>query len=334
MSNVTVPLQKVVNLAASHADLLPLAGVGGYTDEPALSLCNDVLQELMSAPNAWKFNRAELPLFVSALYKSDYLVTGATGFVLGSSGTGAAIGLSTDSTPGISRTGTTVTVTFREPHRMTAGQLFFMAGNVDSQFNSTFTQDANQSQWSGGWTILTTPTTTSLTFTHAVSGSTTSGAPGITDFGWADSATIVDMNSTTPVQTTHTLRIVQTLPPVPSNVVSLGPEKGCVLQDNGDGTLKVRISPVPGSALWGINIVYQKKAPLKTALTQTWAPFPDEYGYVYRQGFLARCYRYINSPRSEAEDQKFQRAIAKAIGQSDEEPAEQYLYPIRTFDEY
>jgi len=57
----TVTLQQVVNFASTNLDLLPLAGVGGYTNEPALSICNDTLQTLLAAPLDWKQLRQGRP---------------------------------------------------------------------------------------------------------------------------------------------------------------------------------------------------------------------------------------------------------------------------------
>src|SRR4051794_41888802 len=107
MSNSTITLLSVVNLASTHLDLLPLANVGGYTNEPALSLCNDTLSDLLLSPNDWKFNRVEMPMFVTCPNRQDYQFGGACAFTLGSTSTGAGIALA--STPGINESGTTVT---------------------------------------------------------------------------------------------------------------------------------------------------------------------------------------------------------------------------------
>jgi hypothetical protein len=325
MSLSTITLQTVVNLCRTHADLVPLAGIGGYTDEPALSLCNDTIEEALASPNSYKFNRAEMPPFVTAVNKQDYIVSGAVGFTLGSNSTGAPIGLSSTATKGISRSGTTVTVTFLEAHRMSVGDTLYMLGNGDSQFNSTFTNNGQQASYSGGWVILTTPSTTTLTFTHATSGTTTSGAPGITDFGWLESGTVTELNNNSAIPNLFQLIARSTL--TPSRMAAGTPDKVCVLKDNGDGTLTVRFREILATTIWTVNLVYQKSAPLKTALSDTWAPFPDSFSYVVRQGFLARGYRYINSPRADAEDAKFQRAIQKAIGQGDVEPTDQSVIP-------
>lgn len=323
MSNSTITLQSTVNLARTHIELLPIVNVGGLNaNEPALSLCNDVLQELIAYPQAWKFNQTEMPPFVTAVYRQDYQFGGATGFT--ASAGGAGIALATASTPGVSRTGTTVTVTFLEAHNMAIGDTFFMLGNTDAQFNSTYSQTPTSSGYTGGWTILTTPTTTSLTFTHITSGTTTSGAPGITNWGWLQSASMREVNSTAPVPRIWQLETVNGLTPIS---YSTQPSKICVVQDNGDGTLKLRFDYVCGTTIMATNLVYQTKPALKTALSDTWAPFPDQYSFVFQQAFLARAYRYVNSPRSEVEVQKTEIAIRKALSRDDAEASDQRLYP-------
>src|SRR5580692_170677 len=86
MSNSTITLQQTVNFASTHADLLPLSGVGGYTNQPALDLCNDAISDLVSDPNDWQFNRVEMPPLFTCPNKQDYLFAGACAFSLSVSG--------------------------------------------------------------------------------------------------------------------------------------------------------------------------------------------------------------------------------------------------------
>jgi hypothetical protein len=329
MANATVKLQTVVNLAATHAELMPLAGVGGYTSEPALSLCNDVIQEMLCPPFAWKCNRVEMPMLVTAPNKQDYLFAGAVAFTLGSNSQGAAIDLTTNS--GITEVGNVVTVKTIEAHGFVVGDTVYQFGCALAAYNSTLTQAASSWTYSGGW-VITAVTATTYTFTHASSGLATSGAAGITDYGWLESATKIEINNTSPLKNTKPLRAVRTIQPMGS--VST-PEKVSVVKDLGTGVLKIRFAAVPGSTIWGANLVYQAKAPLKTDLTNdTWAPFPDELGFVYRQGFLARCYRYIESRRADVEYQKAQVAIGKALGHDDAEESDEHVSPERSLMEF
>jgi hypothetical protein len=108
------------------------------------------------------------------------------------------------------------------------------------------------------------------------------------------------------------------------------PTEVAVITDLGTGVLKIRFRPVPGAGqIFGCNLVYQKKAPLKTALTATWTPVPDEVSYVVRQGFLAAAYRYANSPRADVEEQKFAAAIQRALGGDERETSDIGLVPAQ-----
>ena len=329
MSNSNITLQQVVNLAATHVDLMPLAGVGGYTNEPALSLCNDTLQELLTSPLAWKFNRVEMPPFMTSAGKQDYLIAGATAFTLGSRSAGAAIALA--SANAITVTAGTVTVNTLEPHALAVGDIVYMFGNVattgtSSVYNSIFTQTITAgSLYSGGWVILSV-TSTSFTFaaTTGQNNGDVAGAPGIFNFGWLSDGTMFELNSTSYPQNHRHLNAVRDLQ---LQSYSDYPTEVSVVQDKGDGTLKIRFTPVPSGTIWGVDLVYQAKATIKIALSDTWAPFPDDLSFVYRQGLLYRMYRYINSPRADAEFQKAQAAAMKGSGASDRETSDIGLYP-------
>ena len=322
MSNSTITLQNIVNLAIIHIDGMPMSGVGGYSNEPALSLCNDVLSDVLFSGIDWTWNRVEMPFLVTAVNKQDYQFGGACAFTLGSTSTGVGIGLASNSA--ITESGTTVTVTTLEPHRFSVGDTVYMAGNTVAAYNSTFTDDGNSSTWSGGWTILTVPSTTTFTFTHATSGLAASGAPGITDYGWLASASMVQMSSTSSPRYSKTIEAKKQLD-VWSRVAN--PEKVCVLKDNGDGTLKIRFWQVPGSTIWGVYLVYQAKPPLKVALTDTWSPIPDHYSALTRQGFLYRAYRFLDSTKANGEYQKFQQELARANGAADREQTDIHVCP-------
>lgn len=328
MSNTNINLQSVVNLCATHADLIPLAGVGGYTNEPALSLCNDVLSDLLAAPHAWKFNRKEMGLLVTATNKQDYIFAGAVAFTLGATAQGWAIALASNSA--ITVTAGVVTVTTLENHRFAVGDTVYLNGvtmttGTASKYNSTFTDNGSSSAWSNGWVITAvTSNTFSFAATSGQNNSDVGGAPGITDFGWCEDASMVQMTDTSSPQHVQPLTAYRELP-VTSRVAN--PTKVSVIADNGDGTLKIRFVLVPGTVPWGAKLVYQKAAPVKVALTDNWAPFPDSYSAVYRQALLYRMWRYINSPRADAEYQKLQAAIGKAQGSDDSEQTSVQIIP-------
>lgn len=328
MSNFTITLQAIANFCSTHADLLPLSGVGGYINEPFLSLANDAISDLLSSPNDWKFNRTTMNMLVTCPQKQDYIFAGAVAFSLGSTAQGWAIGLASNNA--ITVTGGVVTVTTLENHRFSVGDTIYMNGvtmttGTSSKYNSTFTDTGSQTSWSGGWVITAiTSNTFSFAATSGQNNNDVGGAAGITNFGWAQDATMVQMTDTSSPQYRQTVFTYRELPS--TNRVS-NPVKVSVMSDNGDGTLNIRFFQTPGSTTWGVTIGYQKQAPIKQALSDNWSPFPDSYSALYRQALIYRMYRYLNSPRADAEYQKLQQEIAKAQGSDDSEQSSIYVTP-------
>lgn len=322
----TETLQTIVNLASTHVELMPLAGVGGYSNEPALSLCKSVFQELLASPLDWKFNRAEMNYLCTSPYRQDYLFAGATIFSLGGNAQGAGLDLASNNALTIS--GLTVTIKTLDQYNGAVGDVCYIRG-TGSNYDSTFTQNGVTSQFGGNTYAITNISGLTITATLTGIASGTSGSAGITDFGWLAGGTMVSPMTTSAILPTRHVEATRDIQPYGYSAAF--PEKVCVVKDNNDGTLKIRFYPVPGNSPWLVSLVYQKKAPIFTALSNTWAPFPDELSYVYRQGFLAAAYRYINSPRADAEAQKFQVLINKALGAEDREEVDIRLYPEAGF---
>ena len=319
MSNSTITVSDIALVVRQHVKLTPIMGVAGVQDQPALMIANNVIQEILSPKYNPKFNRNEMTTLVTQQFKQDYLFAGATAFVL-QIGTNAAnanwggAGIDLASNNAITESGTTVTVNTLEAHPFSVGQTVYIIG-TNSAYDSPYT--LSNGTFSGGWTITAVPTTKSFQFTHTSSGLANSGAPGITNFGWLESASLLDVqNITAPQPIDGDVMTVRTLNP---ESVTGNPNRFAVIQDLGTGVLKVRCSPCPATYEIGINLVYQAKAPKLTALTNTWAPIPDEHSNVYFQGFLADAYRFVDKATYLQEFQRFQQAIVAMIGHQDAE---------------
>ena len=339
MSASTITLQSTLNFASTHGDLLPLSGVGGFSNEPGLTLCNDALSDIISDPQDWVFNRTEMAPVYTCPNKQDYLFAGASAFTLttspGGVTTGTSMGWSIDlaSNSAITVSGGVVTVNTLEQHRFAIGQTVYLTnvviksgnGATAANYNSVFTDDGTISQWTVGWTI-TAVTLKSFSFA-AVSGMSTGdilGAPGITDFHYGTSAALqeVNNNSSPPNQFPFTFKRELA---IVSRVAN--PDKIAVMADLGNGILKLRFSFVPGSTIFAASIVYQAKPPLKVALTDTWSPIPDNYRALINQAVLYRMYRYLNDPKADNEFKKLQQEIAKIQGADDAAQTDVNLQP-------
>jgi hypothetical protein len=317
----TVTLQSTVDLCRTHVDLMPLASVGGFSQEPALSLANDTLQELCAQPYDWKFNSKDYGLLTTHPARQDYLYAGASAFVIGVGS--ASIALADGSA--ITMDGTTVTVRCLQPHGFTVGQTVYMTGNTSDTYNSSRI-DSAVGGWTGGWVITATPDALTFTFTHVLSNQAASGAPGITDLAWLASAEMYDLSSNEALPRTYPIDVVKSV----RKTGSMGRPEKLGLRSQSAGILTIRLSHISVGTTFGITLTGQKKPPLKTDLSETWSPFPDEFGFVYRQAFLARCYRFLDKPRADNETAKAEMMIAKALGRDDVEESDQYVSPERS----
>jgi len=79
--NSTIKLQEVVDDAATLGDVAPALSTGGFSMGPALSIANDVMQQLINGgpgaqPYNWKWNRYNLPVFYTNSLQQDYFIPG------------------------------------------------------------------------------------------------------------------------------------------------------------------------------------------------------------------------------------------------------------------
>lgn len=95
------------------------------------------------------------------------------------------------------------------------------------------------------------------------------------------------------------------------------------LNDNA-GNITFRLNAA-ADAIYTVTVAYQKKPALMTSLASTWAPIPDEYGYLYNRGFLAAELSHGEDPRAQMEGQKFAAALLGASEGLDETQKNAFL---------
>lgn len=314
-------IQQTIDYVRTFSKLAPVTGIGGLVNQPALTFANNIMKLLLSPPFDWKWNRKEPSvLLYGKPYQQDVIYSGAMAMVPGTGG--AAIALAT--TSGITQASTTVTVNTIDAHNFTAGQTAFMYGNTIANYNSfAGITNAGQYAYTGGWVITATPSPNQFQFVHSLSGLATSGAPGISDFGWLSASVQLDPQNLSALQNTSYLQPVRSLPPASS---TWQPSSLCMLRNNNDGTFTFRFDTASAYA-FAAKLIYQMKAPTLTSLGETWSPIPDEIVYVADQGVLAQAFKYINDAREEIESNKFLAEINAAIGTDNAETNNNYLIP-------
>lgn len=74
MGNSTVKISDIVGHGKSYPDIAPVIqmAAGGSSLQPSLSICNDVMTELIAQVFNWKWNRFKIPVFYTNSWQQDY----------------------------------------------------------------------------------------------------------------------------------------------------------------------------------------------------------------------------------------------------------------------
>jgi hypothetical protein len=350
--NITV--QQIIDQCALHTKLQNFFNVGGITFEPGLTIANDTNQQLLARPFAWKFNREELSggpagngnFFVTQFGVQDYLFAGACAFVLfqntNTSGTtttaqlGGGVGIDLSANPinggtaGITvNVGTgVVTVQTLQQHPFVVGQTVFMTGNDVAAYNSiwTFQPQAQTSSWTQGWVITAVPDNLHFQFQATAGQSVSSGAAGIFNWGWGESAYLFDINSNSFPQPTFKIEMVDRLT---TSYLCNDPAQIAMMQDLNNGVLKFRLDNCNGPYCWMMNVVYQARA-AKLINPQSIFQWPDNLSFVLKEVALAQAFRFatgLSSDDTKTQILLAQQAIASALGSDDRESSTEGFAP-------
>jgi hypothetical protein len=183
-------------------------------------------------------------------------------------------------------------------------------------------------------TTVTFTTPTGVVITNGADSGTihaaASGAPGIWNLAWVESAALVDINNpsfplpVTPIDAVHRLA-----PEYQStgDAVNLS----CEI-DYGNGVVKFRLSQPVSTYPFAFNVVYQAKSPKFTS-PQSVFQWPDDLSYVLFEMLLWQGHRFaygITASETQAQAQSAQMALMAALASEDREDSVQGLTPLRS----
>lgn len=330
----TQTLLSVVKSMRAYPELVPILGqTSGWTQEPALTIANDVMQKFLSQNFPWKFNRAGQCPFLTVALQQDY-VSNLTNLAWLEEGW--RLDINNSSNPGSPKP-----IFLMETVRDLA-QTSFQA----NPFNCSWVPNtlAIMGTWmpnmnySGGYGVAMTPQSPKQQFVDAngnilfinsfnlgltldspgVSGSNTPPPtlPGPNPYGTSGSTQPVLPANSAPGTTVQDGTMG----------VGNGPVTWTVADPDG---IAFRTAPVPATSgiVWYIYPVYQKKPPILTSLQDLLTPIPDEYLYLFRQGFLSMCYGHAGSPKFKDSYQMWEEALYIALRAADREREDACFYP-------
>lgn len=358
MPNSTITLQEVIDDAMSLGDVAPALATGGFTNAPAVSIANDVIQALInggpnSQPFNWKWNRFNLPAFPTNSYQQDYFIPGLVN--LGWLESASASNVNQTSIPkqripeleirkdlditylqsgnpgkicwlpnDLLQTGTWGQFPIGQQLQVQGtgfGQSF---GQYFGQSQPPISPSAGGLQNPGPYVVYTNP----IGQVQAPQNPTTCIKDPSGNLWVVVTYGVCGPNEPN-WPTTITYPTPQS-PNAPATTVQDGTVVWMAVNPKGQG---IRLNPIPPATgvVWLIEAVGQLRAPRFQNVNQTLEPLPDDFSNYFKTGFLAECYRRNPDPKIRAkyplERQIWLESLDKAVRQADREADDFGFFP-------
>lgn len=297
--------QLAIDYARTFDFTVPTVGLAGYSDEPALSFANDIMQTILAKNNPWKWNSYQVPIFYSQPYQQDY-PTSISANTMG--------WLESATFTDINNPAGTPTFHVQPILQCVARlQPTYVLG-VPSEVCWIMNRNAQTGSWPGAAVTYTNPLLTQ------------GGGPGSNPL-----TAITDTNGNIQVVTTYgTTGLAQPSWPAANAAAGTITNDGSAVwtvQDPNGVAFRLNALASFGSNVWQFNITFQERAPLMTSLTQSFSPIPDDLQYLIKQGFLAFCYKKADRKTFQVELAQWKEDIQQALEQTDRETQSFGLYP-------
>lgn len=306
----TLTPQQLIDYGRLFPWTTPAIGVAGYSDEPAVSFSDDIMKKIMAKSNPWKWNAAKFPAVYTQPYQQDY-PTSISQAVMGWLQSAVSIDVNNLNTPKVI-----------PPMTVVQNLLPTFLCNIPQKCCWIPNALAQTGTWGGPNATDPGPNTVYKNPLVSVPG----GGPGSNPL-----TAVTDPNGNIQVVTTYGVTGASQ-PSWPASAAPVGTLTGdgsvvWTTQDPNGVALRLDALATNNSIVWQIAALYQIKPPNMTSLSQTFAPIPDDLSYLIKQGFLAFCYKQVDSDKFQVEYAQWVAAIQEAMGASDREYQEFGFYP-------
>lgn len=317
MANSTTRLSDIVRFAKTHPDIAPIVQTtaGGSSLEPALTICSDVMIELVAQVFNWKWNRAIFPVFTTNSFQQDY----ASNVVnLGWLEDGFLLDINNTAYP---QPVWPLEVVKYMPRTSTQygmpGQVCWLPNN--QLFYATWgAVNIGQTQ-NGGVGPNPQPL---QTITNPVGLATSPNNPWLQVADAFGNFWVVTTFGTTGASTPFAANLNPVFP-TPNNptqaatTVTDGSVVWTAVNPSGMG---IRCNPLPPQTgvTYQFNLFYQYRpfafsnGPF-TQLSQTIEPVPDDFAKRFRDGFIALAYQHSQDPKVRAKSQEMYAMWIKSM---------------------
>lgn len=317
MANSTQKISDIVSHGKSFPEIAPILQMtaGGASLQPALSICNDTMTEMVAQVFNWKWNRFKIPVFYTNSFQQDYAMNVVN---LGWLENGAIIDIYNTALP--------------KP-------IYPLEVVKDLQMWSGQSGRPGQVSWLPNDQLQYSTWAASTTFTTPIN-ATNAPANPITQ--------IIDSNNNLWVVTTYGVTgttqpswpaspsyPTQSSPSTAATTVTDGSVVWSAINPKGQG---IRCFPIPPQTgvVYQFNLFAQYRPfafsnGLFTAFNQTLEPIPDDFIKYFKDGFVALAYSHSSDKgiRGKFQDQynMWKKSLMDAKTQGDRERDNSSFYP-------
>lgn len=316
MGNSTIKLQDVMDSISAIGDIQTVFDhTGGWADEPAITIGNDVMKELLSIRFPWKWNRLKIPPFPLISLQQDYASLTLKG--LGWLENSLRVDVNNSQFP----PPTWPIYAVRDL------QMSNVQGGFPYQVCWFYNRDLEQGPWPGAQKTYIQPI-------------------GATDTPENPCTNITDAQGNILVLTKYGTTGATAPVAPPWTGTGTKPDNWPIGQVIPDGTCEwtvadpdaqgFRFNPMPpsGGQVWLARLWGQKKAPTFTKLSQYIDPVPDDEEKWFRDGCVAYAHRYSANPAVKARyplmKQEWMAAMGAETVKNDREDEAKGFFPDRS----
>lgn len=306
-----------------------LGGAAGYSTEPLLTICNEVMCRILAENMPWIWNRALVPPFLTVSLQQDYC-TQLTDIGWLEDSRRVDINNSTSNSNGAPKPWFSLETVRYLPRTSAQSAPFNICIVSNSEAFMGLWQPSTV--YGCGYGVPMTPRTPIQQFIDANGNilyidSTNLGlnieSPGYTG------TTIIPPGATYPYGTSGTVEPVAPANATPGTLIADGSVIWTVAPANG---CAMRLVPLPAlnGLCWMIETQYQVSPPQLLTLQQNIAPIPNYLSYLFRAGCRAQLKIANGLPNAQQEYAEWEETLVKAIRGADRQQDDYSLYPTNS----
>ncbi|MGH7744531.1 MAG: hypothetical protein ACREQ5_06890 [Candidatus Dormibacteria bacterium] len=332
--NSSTQLQQIVDFAKTLPELNPILSTGGFSDQPARSIANRVMIDMLAARFPWKWNRFKIPPVYTNSWQQDYALQTMNNLAWFENG--VIVDINSTSQPKTkypfeaNRDLAETDVQYGQPGQfswMPNDQLIYGTWGGGNIGEGTLSNPGASSVYGP---ILGTTSQAANPFTQVKdpNGNLWTLQPST---AFPNNLTQkVTLGATQPVWPANPVFPTFQNPNVSPSTIADGTATWQAVNPKGQG---IRINPIPSQTgrVWQLRTFAQMRPPQFLTLTQTLEPIPDDFYVYFQDGFVAYCYLHSKDSKIAAKFQKFYQlwitSLQNAIMSQDRERDNTGIYP-------